>query len=118
MKDVYIDELIAGKLVGEIGSEIFVQISDLFISEATNCLAEILAAYDVKDHLGVAEKSHSIRSAGASVGCSQLSNNLKQIELTARDERWQELEPLIAALPDLLRNSVAALTDYAATGLD
>lgn len=108
-----IDKEESEKLHSELGVELFVQIGDVFKVEATERLGEILAAYEAQDLEDLAKKSHSIRSSAATLGCTPLADQLKKIELLARESDFDSLHEPVGTLPNLLTQSLIALEKYA-----
>jgi len=102
----------AEKLRSELGSELFVQIADVFQAEATERLAEIMDAHGAQDSDNLAKRAHSIRSSAETLGCIPLADQLKRIELLARESDWSALGTEVDSLPNLMTNSLAMLKEH------
>ena len=98
-------------LEGAIGRESFLEVVNLYITEAEGSMADILDAYESRTFSQIASKSHSGKSGAATLGCASLADTFKGIEILAKqdDPPVEELGQQIVRLQALLDVSIGTL---------
>jgi len=101
------------KLEGAVGNEIFVEIAELFVTDAKKGMKEILSAFETQSCPQIANKSHAMKSSAATLGCVTLAKLLQEIELETKEENLERLCPMITRLESLMEASLNALSQCA-----
>ena len=92
-----------------IGAEAVIEIANLFIVEAENCIAEISDALTGNSCDEIARKAHATKSGAATLGCSNLAGLLEEIELAAKDNQADLLGPMVSTLQSYTEDSLRML---------
>ena len=82
-------------LESAVGKEVFVEIAELFMAETRNGMKKILSALETQTCIHIANKSHTIKSSAATLGCMSLAELLEDIEREAKEQQLENLYPLI-----------------------
>ncbi|MBU2621435.1 MAG: Hpt domain-containing protein [Proteobacteria bacterium] len=76
------------KLAGEIGfdKEDYLELIELFINTTTGDIAKLKTAINTGDFNAAEKAAHSIKGAASSLGLTDISNEAKKIEHTAKGD--------------------------------
>jgi two-component system sensor histidine kinase/response regulator len=85
------------------------ELVETFVSSGDQCLADILAALEVKDWETIGKRAHSLKGASANMQAHTLSVAASDLEIAARAQSVPELDGLVHQLQDRLHAVNAAL---------
>jgi HPt (histidine-containing phosphotransfer) domain-containing protein len=80
------------------------------VSSGDRCLADIVAALEVRDWETIGKRAHALKGASANMQAHTLSVAASDLENAARAESVQELDGLVHLLKDRLHAVNAALS--------
>ncbi len=89
--------------------DLLIRITDLFKSESPKTIANMLEGIDTVDMEAVRVAAHTLKSASAYVGASELSERCKDLERAAHEQNFPACMALGDSLEDLYNDSCAAL---------
>jgi two-component system sensor histidine kinase/response regulator len=86
------------------------ELVETFVSSGDRCLADIVAALEVRDWETIGKRAHALKGASANMQAHTLSVAASDLENAARAESVQELDGLVHLLKDRLHAVNAALS--------
>jgi signal transduction histidine kinase/CheY-like chemotaxis protein len=111
--DLLMDEAVAERLIADIGIAAYQDIAALFETECSTSIVKITTEYNELNFDEVSKAAHAILSSARSLGLSKLGQQLKSLELAAKDTNTSEMNILISTLNSLTQESLIALEEYA-----
>jgi HPt (histidine-containing phosphotransfer) domain-containing protein len=111
--DLLMDEAVAERLIADIGIAAYQDIAALFETECSTSIVKITTEYNELNFDEVSKAAHAILSSARSLGLSKLGQQLKNLELAAKDTNTSEMNILISTLNSLTQESLIALEEYA-----
>ena len=85
------------------------ELVETFVSSGDQCLADILAALEVRDWETIGKRAHSLKGASANMQAHSLSVAASELENAARAQSVQDLDSLVHRLKDRLHAVTNAL---------
>jgi PAS domain S-box-containing protein len=86
------------------------ELVETFVSSGDQCLADIVAALEVRDWETIGKRAHALKGASANMQARTLSAAASDLESAARAQSVQALDGLVHQLKDRLRAVNAALS--------
>jgi two-component system sensor histidine kinase/response regulator len=85
------------------------ELVETFISSGDQCLADIVAALEVRDWETIGKRAHALKGASANMQAHPLSVAASELENAARAQSVQDLDSLVHRLKDRLHAVTSAL---------
>jgi len=86
------------------------ELVETFVSSGDRCLADIVAALEVRDWETIGKRAHALKGASANMQAHPLSVAASDLENAARAQSVQELDGLVHRVKDRLLAVTAALS--------
>jgi signal transduction histidine kinase/CheY-like chemotaxis protein len=96
------------------GGALLAEVVRLYLGDAPQHVAAILAAWRLRDAVALARSAHALKSSSANVGAAQLARLCQQIEARARGNDLSQADPLIDGLSRMWPSVQQALAEHAA----
>ena len=100
----------------EIGLDVLVELSQLFLEESESAVVEIQEATDALDAERLRKSAHSLKGASLNMGARQLANVCEIIERRARDVELEGISSLVHQMKINYQLACAELTKIIETG--
>ena len=101
---------ITDQLALSLGPEIYNQILEVFVDQATDSVAKISRAVRFQCYDEIASLSHNMKGSASTLGCDLLAELYRMLELAAKDESPDKLVRLDAELQSATLESLNALS--------
>lgn len=104
----FLDDQLLRELHEVLGDEL-VDITVLFINQLDEQTADIIACHARGDLEALSALAHGLKGSAGNMGATALAKSAGSIEKLAIAADHGALEPLVSALPELVRQTIAAL---------
>lgn len=111
---VLIDKEIIERLIEDATLELCPRMVGVFIKEARKRCYQIGKAAERGDKETLEHESHALKSSASTFGAKRLYYAMREIEMACKQDQLPEAVQLAAVIPNLVRESICALTCYLA----
>lgn len=102
----------ANDLAHLLGPEVFENVVNLFVDQATSTLEAMLRTDGDEPQDDLARLAHKMKGSASTVGCESLTDLYLEIESASRNNDSERLDQLMASLRDTTRDSLNALSSF------